>query len=61
MPFIEDEWNKLIDRYGKESNVLGRYIAKMNLCSFRNYTYKDSEFLNETNTERKNGEQKIFV
>ena len=46
MPFIEKEWNRLIDFY-KNSNILGRYIAKMNLRGFCGFTYEDSKKLNE--------------
>ena len=55
VPFIEYEWNMLIDVH-KNSNVLGRYLAKMNLRGFRDYTYEDSNFLNELYKQRKNGQ-----
>lgn len=48
-PYIEDEWNrtlKVAQERGMDK-VFGRYIAKMRLCSFRNFTYNDSERLNE--------------
>lgn len=48
-PYIEDEWNrtlKVAQERGMDK-VFGRYIAKMRLCSFRNFTYSDSKRLNE--------------
>lgn len=33
MPFIKKEWDRLNDTY-KNLNILGRYIAKMNLRGF---------------------------
>ena len=47
MPFIEDIWNKKLNYYGKNGNIIGRYIAHMNLGNLSGFTYKDSEFLNE--------------
>jgi hypothetical protein len=37
VPYIEDEWNKLLERYGKDRTkitgmtILGRYLSKMKL------------------------------
>lgn len=50
IPFIKREWNMLINRYGKNSNIIGRYIAKMNLRGYRDFTYEDSEILNNNNS-----------
>ena len=52
IPFIEDIWNKKIDYHGKDGNIIGRYIAHMNLGNLSGFTYKDSELLNEINEKR---------
>lgn len=44
-PFIESEWNYLKERY-PNSFILGRYLAKMALKGFKNFTYDDTEELN---------------
>lgn len=49
IPFIEREWNMLINRYGKNSNIIGRYIAKMKLRGYRDFTYEDSKIFNDNN------------
>ena len=50
IPFVEREWNRLINRYGKKSNIIGRYIAKMNLRGYRDFTYEDSKIFNDNNS-----------
>lgn len=49
IPFIEDVWQRLINHYGQNSTIIGRYIAKMNLRSYRDFTYKDSKIFNDNN------------
>ena len=47
IPFVKREWNGLINRYGKNSNIIGRYIAKMNLRGYRDFTYEDSKIFKD--------------
>lgn len=53
VPYVADEWNKLLQTYGKNkakltgATILGRYLSKMKLKQFRDYRWKDSEFLQE--------------
>ena len=53
VPYIPDEWNKLLASYGKDRSkvtcmtILGRYLSKMKLKQFRDYRWKDTEFLQE--------------
>ena len=53
VPYIPDEWNKLLATYGKNSSslsgvtILGRYLSKMKLKQFRDYRWADNEFLQE--------------
>jgi hypothetical protein len=53
VPYIPDEWNKLMATYAKDKSkltgltILGRYLSKMKLKQFRDYRWKDTEFLQE--------------
>ena len=53
VPYIPDEWNKLLATYGKNREkltgmtILGRYLSKMKLKQYREYRWKDNEFLQE--------------
>ena len=53
VPFIIEEWDKIVKFYNYNKTCLGRYLSKMQLASFRDYTYKDSNMLNERYKERK--------
>lgn len=58
VPYIPDEWNKLLAVYGKDKSkltgmtILGRYLAKMRLKQFKDYRWKDNEFLQELNNSK---------
>ena len=51
VPYIPDEWNKLLATYGRDrskltgTTILGRYLAKMKLKQYKDYRWKDNEFL----------------
>lgn len=53
VPYIPDEWNKLLATYGKNKakvtgvTIFGRYLAKMRLKQYNEYRWKDTEFLQE--------------
>ena len=53
VPYIPEEWNKLMMTYAKDKSrvtgttILGRYLSKMKLKQFKNYRWKDTEFLQE--------------
>ena len=53
VPYIPDEWNKLLASYGKNPEkvsgmtILGRYLSKMKLKQWKEYRWKDTEFLQE--------------
>jgi hypothetical protein len=53
VPFVPDEWNDTLAKYGKDrskvtgTTILGRYLSKMKLKQYRDYRYKDTEFLME--------------
>ena len=51
VPYISDEWNKLMASYAKDKSkvtgmtIIGRYLGKMKLKQFKDYRWKDTEFL----------------
>ena len=53
VPYIPDEWNKLLANYGKDRSkltgmtILGRYLSKMKLKQYRDFRWKDNDFLQE--------------
>lgn len=53
VPYIPDEWGKLMDKYGKDrrkmtgTTILGRYLSKMKLTQYRNYRWSDNDYLEE--------------
>ena len=53
VPFVPDEWNDTLAKYGKDrskvsgTTILGRYLSKMKLKQYRDYRYKDTDFLME--------------
>ena len=58
VPYIPDEWNNLLARYGKDPSkltgvtILGRYLSKMKLKQWKDYRWKDTDFLRELNNSR---------
>lgn len=53
VPYVPDEWNKLMEKYGRDPQsmtgmtILGRYLSKMKLKQFKDYCWKDTEFLQQ--------------
>lgn len=53
VPYIPDEWSKLMMKYAKDpskvtgNTILGRYLSKMRLKNFKEFRWKDSEFLQQ--------------
>ena len=58
VPYIPDEWNKLMVSYARDKSkvtgvtILGRYLSKMKLKQFKDYRWKDTDFLRELNNNR---------
>ena len=58
VPYVPDEWNKLLMRYGQDpkkvtgTTILGRYLAKMRLNQYTDFTWKDSQFLQDLATKK---------
>ena len=53
VPYIPEEWNKLMASYARDrskvtgTTILGRYLSKMKLKQWKEYRYKDTEFLQD--------------
>ena len=53
VPYIPEEWNKLLASYGKDRSkltglsIIGRYLSKMKLKQFRDYRWEHTEQLQE--------------
>ena len=58
VPYIPDEWNSLLAKYGKDKSkmtgatILGRYLSKMKLKQYKDYSWKDTDFLRELNNSK---------
>lgn len=53
VPYVPDEWNKLMASYGKDPSkmtgltILGRYLSKMKLKQYKDFRFKDTEFIQQ--------------
>ena len=53
VPYIPDEWNKLMMSYARDGKktsgmtILGRYLSKMKLKQYKDYRWKDTDFLQQ--------------
>ena len=53
VPYVPNEWNKLLASYGRDKSkltgttILGRYLSKMKLNQYKNYSWKDTAALQE--------------
>ena len=52
VPYVPDEWSKLLEKFGHSDSmsgmtILGRYLSKMKLKQFKDYRWKDTEFLQQ--------------
>lgn len=58
VPYIPDEWNKLMVTYAQDpskvtgSTILGRYLAKMRLKKWKDFRWKDSQFLQDVENKK---------
>lgn len=55
VPWVPEQWDKLMATYAKDpkkvngTTILGRYLAKMKLNQWKDYRWKDTEFLQKLN------------
>ena len=58
VPYIPDEWNKLMASYARDKSkvtgvtIIGRYLSKMKLKQWKDYRWKDTDFLRELNNNK---------
>lgn len=58
VPYIPEEWNKLMATFAKPGakvsgmTILGRYLSKMQLKQFKEYRWKDSDFIQQMNNAK---------
>lgn len=58
VPYVPEEWDGLMARYARDkskttgSTILGRYLGKMRLKNWKDYRWKDTEFLRELSTSK---------
>jgi hypothetical protein len=51
VPYVPDEWNKLLAKYGQDKkkltglSILGRYLSKMKLKQYSVYRWEHTEHL----------------
>ena len=54
VPWVEDEWAKLMQKYAKNPEkvtgmtILGRYLSIMKLKQWKDYRWKDNDFIQES-------------
>lgn len=53
VPYVPKEWDKLMETYAKDktqvtgTTIIGRYLAKMQLRQWKDFRWKDTQFLQE--------------
>lgn len=58
VPYVPEAWNSLLVTYGKDPSkltgvtILGRYLAKMALKEYKDYRWKDSDYLQEVHNAK---------
>lgn len=59
VPYIKEEWNGLLERYGKDPKkvtgltIIGRYLSKMKLKQWNKYTWADTKTLEKDSIDKK--------
>lgn len=58
VPYAPWEWDKLLGSYARDPSkvtgltILGRYLSKMKLKQYKDYRWKDTEFLQQLNNKK---------
>lgn len=64
VPYIKEEWDALLEKYGKDPKkvtgltIIGRYLSKMKLKQWSQYSWADTESLEEKQRMRKINQMK---
>lgn len=58
VPYIPEEWNKVLAKYASDPSkitakgVMGKYLAKMRMVQYKDYRWKDNEYIQQLADER---------
>lgn len=58
VPYVPEEWDKLMASYARDrskvtgATIVGRYLGKMRLKQWRDYRWKDTDFLRELSNSK---------
>ena len=58
VPYVPDEWNKILQTYAANPEkmtgmtILGKYLSKMKLKQWKEYRWKDNEYIQEVNNKK---------
>ena len=58
VPYIPEQWNQLMGKFAKDRTkvtgmtILGRYISAMKLNQWKDYRWKDSQFLQDLQNKK---------
>jgi hypothetical protein len=58
VPYIPDQWNRKLAQYGQDRSkvtgltILGRYLSSMKIRQYKDYRWKDSEYLQQVADKR---------
>ena len=58
VPYVPDVWNKILSKYGKDPSkttgmtIVGRYLSQMRMKQWKDYRWKDTEFLQEVQNNK---------
>ena len=53
VPYIPDQWARLLAKYGKDASkitgtsILGRYLSVMSIKQYKDFRWKDAQYLQE--------------
>lgn len=59
VPYVPEEWNSIMGKYCLDpskvtgTTVLGRYLSRMKLSQYKNYRWKDSDFIQKVKNKDK--------
>lgn len=59
VPYDPEEWQKLLQSYGKDKSkltgmtIIGRYLSKMRLSQYKDYRWKDNAFIQELHKQKR--------
>ena len=67
VPYIPDQWNQLMGKFAKDRakvtgmTILGRYLSAMKLNQWKDYRWKDSQFLQDLQKKNRRNNEAIGI